>query len=60
MLSTSSGALNENPGTIHHSAFRKRLLKEVCYYGKLHNSKNIPQLKKRKCLAVNKRYTKYH
>lgn len=40
-ISTSSDALKLNPGTIHHSAFRKRLLKEVCYYGKLHHSKTV-------------------
>lgn len=58
MLTTSDDTLKKNPGTIYHSTYSEIILKEVCSYGKLHNAKKLPQLKKKKLyLAVKTKWT---
>lgn len=52
MLTTSDDTLKKNPGTIYHSTYSEIILKEVCSYGKLHNAKKLPQLKKKKKLYL--------
>lgn len=60
MLTTSDDTLKKNPGTIYHSTYSEIILKEVCSYGKLHNAKKLPQLKKKKSYIWQWRPNEHH